>query len=393
MGLTVTEIQKSRAGDKPYKLYDGDGLFLLVATGGGRLWRWKYRFGGKEKLMALGAFPEVTLAMARERAIDARRSLAQGTDPMAQRKTKKIAQGDTFEAVAWQWFETWQHGRSARYVEQQQARLKANILPHLGARPIDGIEAPDVVAMAKAVERKGAIDLAYRSIQVVQRIFSYAIQHGKAKRNPAADVKPADVLKARSKQNHRHVEAKELPALLAAIDGYTGAQTRLAMKLIALTFVRTSELIGAKWSEFDLDAAQWDIPAVRMKMKRAHIVPLSTQALAILRELRKASRGEYIFPGNAGKAHISAGTMSGAMKRLGYRGKMTIHGVRHVASTWFYESGLNGEHIEAQLSHAKQDKVAGAYNKAVYLAQRKELMQAWADFLDAQSANVEKRAA
>ncbi|MGA7244317.1 MAG: tyrosine-type recombinase/integrase [Terracidiphilus sp.] len=378
--LTETMCKRATWEGRNYHLTDGGGLSLEVREKS-KLWRWQYRYHGEKRLSAFGEFPAVSLAAARDKHIDGRRLLDKDIDPRVERKSDKIV-ANTFESVAWAWFETWKHGREARYVEQQEARLKANILPALGARPVEGIEAPDVVAMAKAVERRGAIDLAYRSIQVAQKIFSYAIQHGLAKRNPAADVKPADVLKARSKQNHKHVDTRELPALLAAIDGYSGKQTRLAMQLITLTFVRTIELVGAKWSEIDLEGAQWDIPKERMKMKRPHIVPLPRQAVAIIRELRQMSKGEYVFPGSAGKAHMSTGTMSGALKRLNYRGKMTVHGVRHTASTWLHENDFNGEHIEMQLSHAKADKVAGTYNKAAYLSQRKALMQAWADHLD-----------
>ena len=389
MALTDTEIRKSRPCEKAYRLPDGKGLFLFVTPTGGRLWRYKYRHDGKQKLMALGQYPDVPLALARERHATARRLLATGVDPMEQRKAEKITlrstAQDSFHAIAVQWFDHWKVEKSAQHVDATRRRMDANIFPLLGTRPITDIEAPELVAMVKAIEARGATDLAKRAMENAGQIFRYAIAHGYAKRNPASEIRPADVLKPTHKTNLARIDAKELPALLRAIEVYQGTHvTRLAMKLMALTFVRTSELIKAKWSEFDMEAARWDIPPERMKMRDPHIVPLATQAIEVLEMLRTLTgASEWLFPGDRSDSKpMSNNTILQALKRMGYKGRMTGHGFRGLASTILHEQGYPHEHIELQLAHAPRNAVSAAYNHALYLEPRAKMMQDWADFLE-----------
>ncbi|MGA9135815.1 MAG: site-specific integrase, partial [Candidatus Sulfotelmatobacter sp.] len=264
-------------------------------------------------------------------------------------------------------------------------RLKNNILPQLGPRPIAEIEAPEIVAMAKAIEARGAGDLAKRALQTAGQIFRYALANGYAKRNPAADFKPHDVLKSTKKVNLARVDVKELPALLRAIECYQGKTiTRLAMKLMALTFVRTSELIGTRWEEIDWKARRWDIPAERMKMESPHIVPLSRQTIEVLEMLRTLTGGrEFVFPGDRNpNKPMSNNTILEALDRMGYRGRQTGHGFRGLASTILHEQGYNHDHIELQLAHSPRNAVSAAYNHALYLEPRTRMMQAWAKFLE-----------
>jgi integrase len=389
LALTDTEIRKSKPADKPYKLSDSGGMYLLVTPAGGKLWRLKYRVEGTEKLMALGRYPEISLADARERRYAARKRLAHGADPMAERLAEKTAvkaaTEHTFEKVANLWLEHWRGNKSARHAATTENRLKGNVYPVLGVRPIAVIEPMELVQLAKAIEARDAPDMARRILQVLGMIFRYAVAHGYSKRNPAAEVRPSDILKPTTKTNMARVDAKELPALLRAIEVYEGRQlTRLAMKLMALTFVRTSELIGARWEEFDIEARRWSIPAARMKMKSPHIVPLSLQAIDVLQLLDEISDDdELVFPGEQdSKKPMSNMTILKALERMGYKGRMTGHGFRGVASTILHELGYNHDHIELQLAHAPRNEVSAAYNHALYLEPRAKMMQDWADYLD-----------
>lgn len=396
MPLTNTEVLKAKPGPKPVKLTDGRGLYMLIQPTGSKLWRWKYRAAGKEKLMALGQFPDVSLAQAREKMSEARKLHAAGGDPMAERKAEKVAARTAAEnslaTVARLWWAHWSPARNQRHAGYVLRRLELDVFPEIGTRPIDQITAPELVAMVKKIEGRGALDIAKRALQTVGQIFRYAIAHGLAVRNPAMDIKPTDVLKPRKKENYARLGAKEVPVLLRAIEAYAGAAiTRLAMKLMALTFVRTGELIGARWEEFDLDAARWDIPAARMKMKTPHIVPLSKQAVEVLRTLHIVSgHSKLLFPGERDHdKSMSNNTILGALKRMGYAGRMTGHGFRGVASTMLHEEGFDHAHIELQLAHIERNAVSASYNHATYLKQRSKLMQAWADHLDKlRSGNV-----
>ena len=388
-GLTDTEIKRAKAAEKAYSMGDGGGLYLWVKPTGGKLWRWSYRYEGKEKLMSLGKYPDVSLAQARGRHSEARKLLATGVDPMAQRKAEKtaekIAVENSFQSVTTQWLEHWQEGKSPRHVDSVRRRMEADILPCLGARPIAEIEAPELVAMANAIQDRGALDIAKRALETVGQVFRYGIAHGYAKRNPATEIRPSDVLKSSPKINYARIDAKELPTLLRRIEVYQGKQvTRLAMKLMSMTFVRTTELIEAKWGEFDLENARWDIPAERMKMRTPHIVPLARQALEVLEMLRDFTGcNEWLFPGDLNAAQpMSNNTILAALKRMGYKGRMTGHGFRGLASTILHEQGYSHDHIELQLAHAPRNAVSAAYNHALYLEPRARMMQDWADFLE-----------
>ncbi|MGA3334099.1 MAG: integrase arm-type DNA-binding domain-containing protein [Terracidiphilus sp.] len=393
MALTDTEIRRSKPAERPYKLSDGGGLHLLITQVGGKLWRLKYRFDGAEKLMALGRYPEVSLADAHERRDAARKRLANGIDPMAERMAEKsavkVATEHTFEKIAELWLEHWKGNKSARHAATTRNRLKANVYPVLGDRPIAEVEPMELVRLAKDIEARGASDMAKRILQIVGMVFRYAVAHGYSKRNPAAEIRPSDILKPTTKTNMARIDAKELPALLRAIELYDGRPlTRQAIKLMALTFVRTSELIGARWEEFDFDARRWSIPATRMKMKTPHIVPLSIQAVEVLELLRTISgNSELVFPGEQdSKKPMSNMTILKALERMGYKGRMTGHGFRGLASTILHEQGYNHDHIELQLAHAPRNEVSAAYNHALYLEPRARMMQDWADFLERTSA-------
>ncbi len=367
---------------------DSGGLYLEVLPPGGKHWRWKFRFNGKEKRLALGTYPTVTLAQARQARDVARKKLLEGVDPVQAkfdaRHANRARQETNFEAVARAWFEHWKGPRTPRHTEYVMRRLEADVFPAFGRKPIVDITAPHLVAMAKTIEKRDALDIAKRALQTCGQILRYAVAHGYLDRNPAADVRPGDVLKARKKANYARLDGKEVPTLLRKIDSYQGTPyTRLAMQLMALTFVRTGELIGARWGEFDLEAAEWRIPAERMKMRTPHIVPLSTQAievLATLHELRGLS--DLLFPGERDHERpMSNNTILQALERMGYKHRMTGHGFRGIASTMLHEMGFRHDVIELQLAHQERNAISAAYNHATYLKERRQLMQAWADHL------------
>lgn len=389
MPLTDTAIKKAKPGPRPTKMGDGKGLYLLVTEGGSKLWRWKYRADGKEKVMPLGSYPDVSLAEARDALAVARKQLAAGADPMAQRKADKLAKqfaaDNSFQTVALLWWEQWRNAKSPRHADDVHKRLKADVFPAIGKRPVSEVQAPELVAMVKGIAARGALDIAKRALQTSSQVFRYAIAHGLAQRNPATDIKPADILASRKAGNYARLDAKELPELLRHMEAYQGAPvTRMAMKLMALTFVRTSELIGARWAEFDLEAGRWDIPPERMKMKTPHIVPLSSQAIDILQTLQLVSgHNALLFPGERDHDKpMSNNTILKALERMGYKGRMTGHGFRGIASTVLHEMGLNHAHIELQLAHQERNSVSAAYNHATYLKERTKMMQHWGDYLE-----------
>lgn len=397
MPLTATAIRNAKPGKTARRLFDSGGLYLEVAPAGGRWWRLKYRIGGKEKRLSLGVYPAVSLADARERRDEARKLLAAGVDPSAQRQAEKreaaMRDVNTFEAVAREW-----HGKLSAKWTQGHAddvlrRLEANLFPDLGALPIAEIGAPELLAAARDVEGRGAYHLAHRMVAVAGQVFRYGVATGRCQRDPSGDLRGA--LTPHKPRHQAAVTADELPALLRAIDGYADIgdrQTALALRLLCLTFVRTTELIGAMWVEFrdlDGDAPTWEVPAERMKMKKAHVVPLSRQAVAILRELRAIGGGSrYVFPGRNPDKPISNNTLLFALYRLGYKGKMTGHGFRAVASSALNEAGYRADVIERQLAHKEPNKVRSAYNRAEYLPERRAMMQQWADMVDASAAGA-----
>lgn len=379
--LTDSQIRNLRPPDRPRKLADSRGLYLHLMPNGGRYWRFDYRFHGKRKTLALGVYPDTSLAKARARHLEARERLADGADPAA---AKQVLSED-FETVARQWFARWKTGRNERHAVYVIRRLEADVFPEIGSRPLSDLSASTFRDVVQKIERRGALDIAKRVLQTCGQIMRYAVVNDLASHNPVAGVKPADILKPHQRRNYPRVGEKDLPALLRAIDGYVGGEhTRLALQLMALTFVRTAELIGARWSEFDMEKARWSIPAERMKMKTPHIVALSTQAKDILKRLKEISFDqELVFPGDVNpKKPMSNNTLLFALYRMGYRSRMTGHGFRGVASTILHEQGWPHEHIELQLAHQQRNAVSAAYNHALYLESRAKMMQAWADHLD-----------
>jgi integrase len=383
----------------PYKLSDGRGLYMLVSKGGSKYWRLKYRFDSKEKVLALGVYPDVSLEKARKKAIEARGVIDDGIDPnqvkKAHKADKEASKANTFEKWAEKWWQNWHKDKSPRHADYVMRRLQADIFPSIGKLPINEIEAHEVVETIKMIAARGALDIAKRSHQMMGQVFRYAIAHNKESkttRNPAADIKPSDIIESRQKKNYARVELKELPALLRALDASNSQPlTRLAVKLMGLTFVRTTELIEAKWKEIDFDEKQWRIPAERMKMKTPHIVPLSRQALQTLQTLYAISGSyDYIFPNqNNHTRTMSNNTILKALEVVGYKHRMTGHGFRGLASTALHEQGFDHQHIELQLAHQERNQVSASYNHALYLKQRAVMMQKWADYLDELKANKE----
>jgi len=370
------------------KLHDGDGLYLWVYSDGRRYWRMRYWQSGKEKSLSVGVYPRVSLSDARKKRDEVRQQLVADLDPSAERKAanlrKKLANANSFEAVAREWYHKHLHTWVGHHASDVRRRLENNIFPVLGKRPIEQIDALELLEPIRAIEARGSHDLAHRVLQVCGQVFRYGIATGRCTRDLSADLRGA--LTPHIKKHQRAVRPEDLPALLRAIATYdeTGdKQTRLALQLLALTFVRTNELIAAEWGEFDLDHALWIIPARRMKMKTEHVVPLSREALTILAELKELSGGSrFLFPGRNRSKPISNNTMLFALYRLGYKGKMTGHGFRAVASTILNETGFRPDVIERQLAHCERNAIRGAYNRAEYLPERKRMMQHWADHLE-----------
>lgn len=391
MALTDTAVRNAKPTDKPRKLADEKGLFLQIHPNGSKYWRFKYRFGGKEKLLALGVYPDIGLKEAREKRDKARTLLANETDPGAAKQqakqARKEAAANSFEAMAQLWLETIAPNIKQKSLEKHQKFLDQDVYPSIGSRPVSEITAPDLLAIIKRIDSRGANDIARRVHSMCGRIFRYAVGHGMCQRDPSRDIELADILgEARTKHHASITNPKEAGALLRAIDGFTGAfTTRCAMRLAPFVFVRPGELRHAEWSEFDLDKGEWRIPASKMKMKEQHIVPLSKQAVAILREIQPLTgAGRFVFPGERTTSRpMSENTINGALRRLGYtKDEMTGHGFRSMASTLLHELGYPHAVIERQLAHGERNKVAAAYNYAEYLPDRRKMMQEWADYLD-----------
>lgn len=387
--LTTPECKNATSqGRAIRKLHDGGGLYLWVYQDGSKFWRLRYWIDGKEKSLSFGAFPDIPLKEARARRDAERRKIEQNLDPSVEKKAAKIkskqAATSSFEAVALEWYNKRAHTWVEHHARDVKRRLESNIFPEIGRRPIAEIEAPELLAAVQKIENRGAHDLAHRVLQVCGQVFRYGIATGKCSRDVARDLRGA--LTPHVTKHQAAIRPDQLPELLRAIDGYDqlgDLQTKLALQLLAITFVRTNELIGAEWSEFDLDNRVWVIPAQRMKMKTEHVVPLAKQALEILEQLKPLSGGSrYILPGRNPDKPISNNTLLFALYRLGYKGKMTGHGFRAVASTALNEMGFRADVIERQLAHCERNEVRGAYNRAEYIQDRTAMMQHWADYLD-----------
>ncbi|WP_296223262.1 tyrosine-type recombinase/integrase [Ralstonia sp. UBA689] len=389
MALTDTAIRNTKPADKPIKLFDGGGLFLHVTPAGQRYWRLKYRFAGKEKLLALGVYPEVGLKEARDRREEAKRQLGEGVDPSVERKVRKVATveraANSFEAVAREWHTKYAPGWSESNSKKVLARLENDVFPWLGGRPIAELKAPELLAVCRRVESRGALDTAHRVLQTCGQIFRYAVATGRAERDPSGDLRGA-LPPAKGKHYAAPTDPKEAAGLLRMFDGFTGTfVVKCALLLAPMVFVRPGELRAAEWVDIDLDAAEWRF--LSSKRDVPHIVPLSTQAIAILRDLHALTgHGRYLFPGARDKAKpMSEAAINAALKRMGVdtQKEFTGHGVRPIARTILREVlGFEAEVIELQLAHRKKDPNGAAYDRVAFLSVRKQMMQAWADYLD-----------
>ncbi|NLA20165.1 tyrosine-type recombinase/integrase [Burkholderia cepacia] len=396
MPLTDIQVRNAKAGAAPYKLTDGNGMFLLVQPNGAKYWRLSYRFLGKQKTLALGVYPAVTLATARKKRDEAREQIAAGIDPgeakKHARRAAEIAAANSFEAVAREWFDSQRPGWSDGYAEKVLNSLEVDVFPKIGPRPIAEIDSPQMLSIVREVEARGVRETAKRILQRSRAVFQYGIMTGRCSRNPAADIDAQTVLKKGPGVQHMaRVKATEIPQLMRDIDAYQGdLVTRLALRLMALTFVRTTEMIRAEWSEFDEAAAEWRVPPERMKMRDPHIVPLSRQALDVLAQLRALNgQHRFVFYSVQGRSHISNNTMLYALYRMGYKSRMTGHGFRGLAATALRELGFGRDVVERQMAHAERNQVTAAYVHAEYLPERRRMMQVWADHLEQLKAGAE----
>ncbi|NAT21605.1 integrase arm-type DNA-binding domain-containing protein [Pseudomonas syringae] len=395
MALTDTALRNAKPRDKLYRLADAQGLCIEVTPSGGKLWRLRYRFDGKAKMLSLGIYPAITLAQARERREAARRMLAQGVDPSAhkqQEKTAAAAQVLTMELLAREWYDynrpRWAPATSSKVLQY----LESDIFPVIGRQPASEVQRPELVELVRKIEKREAFNVARKVRQWLSQIFRFGLAKGVVPGNPATDL---DVVAAHAPRtrHHPHVSEGELPELLERLEtAQCDITSKIAIRLLALTAVRPGELRLAPWNEFDLDAATWTIPAARMKARRPHIVPLPRQAVALLRALHELT-GTYplAFPGRNNRARpMSENTVNKALSTMGYEGRQTGHGFRHLLSTSLNSRGYNRDWIERQLAHGDQDSIRDTYNHANYLEQRRGMMQTWADSIDAlcSGANV-----
>lgn len=397
MALTELEVKNAKPKATAYKLTDGDGMFLLVASSGGKHWRLKYRFLGKEKLLSMGSYPEVSLQQARERRFEARKLVANGIDPSEEKqKARQDALDDaaiSLGDITQKWIEKKRKGLSERYMNFIVSRLEKDILFKLGKEPISSITPKQVIAVLQAVEARGANEVARRLKQSLDEIFRFARTHEYTRNNPMADLDSREVFAKYKKEHYASIEPDEIPAFMKALRTNKGRLyplTQMAVELLMLTFVRTSELIEARWSEIDWKEKQWVIPAARMKMGRDHIVPLSTQALAILEQLKVISgHRDFIFPGQVNpRKSMSNNTILQALEGMGYKGKMTGHGFRSLAMSTIKEKlDYRHEVVDRQLAHAPKNKIDAAYDRAKFLKDRRVMMQEWADYIDKASKN------
>ncbi len=386
MPLTDTAIRFVKPTEKQQKLFDGNGLFLLVSPKGAKGWRFKYSFQGKEKLISLGSYPLVSLKEARERATEARKTLESGSDPSALRKQEKLKVETSFELVAREWHEIQIAKWSKPYAVQVMYNLKRNVFPFIGSKPVNEVTAPEILALLRKVEARGIIGTAHAIKNICSCVMRYAIATGRAERDPAADLRGA--LAPHLKKHRPALTAPEsVGNLMHAIHNYQGSLVvRSALQLLALTFCRSTEIRKAEWREFDFEENIWRIPGDRMKMKRDHLVPLSRQALAVLGKLRAYSGGgQYVFPSYRTETKPFGDTaLQRALRVMGFeRDEMCPHGFRSMASTLLNELGYNADWIERQLAHVPHGQVRGIYNRAEYLPERRRMLQEWADYLDA----------
>jgi integrase len=387
--LTDTEVRKAKPADKPYRKFDGGGLYVEISPAGGKLWRWKYRFHGKEKRLAIGTYPDIGLAEARDKRDAARKLLAAGTDPCMQRRAEKAAGAEraanSFAAIAEEWLSTQAKHMAAATMEKARWTFDDLVFPWIGSRPIAEIDSPEMLKLLRRIEARGAHETAHRTKQRCGQVFRYAIATRRASYDPTVSLR-GTLTPVKVKHRPAITDPAKIGELLRASDGYTGGLVvRSALKLAPLLFTRPGELRKAEWAEIDMDTAQWRIPAGKMKMREEHVVPLPAQAVAILRELHPLTgRGRYVFPGERSASRpMSEAAVNAALRRMGFdKDTMTGHGFRAMASSRLNEMGWAPDVIERQLAHAERNKVRAAYNRAQYMEERQRMMQAWADYLD-----------
>ena len=389
MALTDTQLRKAKPGEKPVRLSDGGGLSLEVTSSGGKWWRFRYRFDGKEKLLSMGTYPEIGLKEARDKREAARKLIAGGTDPGAMRKAEKAARKaaalNSVEAVSRAWLKhrasAWKPGTYAAI----EASLVNDVFSELGSKPIGDIQPSDIRGVVKGIEARGAGETAGRVFQRLRAIYRYAVSHDLVKVDPTYPLKPAEIFKPRKVSHRAALTEREVPGFLHRLAAYEGdPSTCFALELLMLTAVRPGELRGARWSEIDLKRALWRIPADRMKMATEHVVPLARQAVQVLQKMQQLSGdNELVFPSPfyPGKP-LSDGTLNSALARMGFKGIATAHGFRTLFSTCANEAGWKDDLIEKQLAHEERDEVRAAYNRALYLEERGRLMQWWGDRID-----------
>lgn len=389
MPLTDTQIKNAKPKESMYRLSDGQGLFLQVSPQGGKYWRFRYFYTSKEKMLALGTYPEISLAEARDKRTAARKDVASGIDPSVKKKEEKrlavFKANNTFETVAKEWHDKNKPRWSPDHADRIWQRLKPNILAPLGKRPIAEIEALEILDALQKVEERGATDLTRRLLQSCNQIFRYAIVTKRATYNPAADLRGA--LKPHKTENYPRISTKEIPKFLKKLDkAETSQQNKLAIRFLMLTFVRTIELRRAKWEDIDFKAKEWRLPAHTTKMKKSvHIVPLAKQTIKLLEELQALTgEKELVFPAQLRCKHpiMSENTINKVIHSMGYKGEMVGHGFRGLASTALNEMGYTPDAIERQLAHTESNQVRAAYNHAEYLTERRKMMQEWADYID-----------
>ena len=399
MKLTDTAVRKAKPGitptgrvtDKPYRMTDGGGMYVEVSLNGSKYWRLAYRLAGKQRTLALGVYPDVTLSDARSRRDKARKLIANGTDPsivkQTQKRQAKVAAANTFESVAREWAENRSNDWTAGHKALTLRTLEQDAFPTLGRRPMSEITPAELLANIRTIEKRGALEIAGRVLQRCSAVFRYAIATDRCNTNPATELRGA--LKKPKRTHYTTIEKGGFPQLLRDIDCYQGSPlTTCALQLMALTFTRTSELVEACWNEIDLDRAEWLIPAERMKMRRPHLIPLSKQAVKVFREVAKLTgERKHVFPNrNDPSKPASKAIILRALGRMGYTGKMTGHGFRSAASTMLNEHkskwGIHRDVIELQLAHVEKNASRAAYNFAEYKEERHSMMQQWADYLD-----------
>jgi integrase len=393
--LSEVKVRTVKPQEKEYKLFDGSGLFLLVTPSGGKLWHFKYRFDNKEKKIAFGSYPEISLMDARRKRDDARRLLANDVDPGAIRKAQKQAKvedTETVEVIAREWHEKFKSKWTEGHALKIMRSLELDVFPWIGTRPIKEIKAPELLTVLRRVESRGVLEGAHRIRGLCNMIFRYAVSTGRAERNPAQDL-IGSLPPVKEKHLAAIIDPKKVRELLLAIDGYSGSYVvKLALQLSPLVFTRPGELRHMEWAEVDFDEALWSIPAEKMKMREPHLVPLSQQSIKILEEVKKLTGGsKYAFPsGRTFDRPMSNNAILAALRRMGYtKEEMTPHGFRAMARTILDEVlQVRPDFIEAQLAHRVSDPLGRSYNRTQHLNERRKMMQTWADYLDGLKAGA-----